>query len=75
MAALRRGDASEALAAIRDYDRETLGGGQLAEDAAAIAVEAMCQRGDAAASARLDAFDRRWPHSAQRARLQTACHR
>jgi hypothetical protein len=75
MAGLRRGDTTAALDAIHRYDAETAGGGQLAEDAAAIAVEALCQQGDGSASAKLDAFDRRWPHSAQRARLSTACHR
>ena len=75
MVALRRGDSDGAVDAIRIYDRETAGRGQLAEDAAAIAVEALCHRGDAAASAKLDAFDHRWPHSAQRVRLTAACHR
>jgi len=75
MAALRGGDGGGALDAIRIYDAETGGRGQLAEDAAAIAVEALCQRGDAAAGAKLDAFDHRWPRSAQRARLSAACRR
>jgi hypothetical protein len=75
MAGLRRGDTAAALDAIRHYDIETAGRGQLAEDAAAITVEALCQRGDPASGAMLEAFDRRWPHSAQRARLLGACHR
>jgi hypothetical protein len=75
MAGLRRGDTAAALDAIRRYDIETAGRGQLAEDAAAITVEALCQRGDPASGAMLEAFERRWPHSAQRARLLGACHR
>jgi hypothetical protein len=75
MAGLRRGDPAAALDAMRRYDVETAGLGQLAEDAAAITVEALCQRGDPASGARLEAFERRWPHSAQRARLLGACHR
>jgi len=75
MAGLRRGDTAAALDAIHHYDLETAGRGQLAEDAAAIAVEALCQRGDPTSGAMLEAFERRWPHSAQRARLLGACHR
>ena len=75
MAGLRRGDTAAALDAIHRYDLETAGRGQLAEDAAAIAVEALCQRGDPTSGAALEAFERRWPHSAQRARLLGACHR
>jgi hypothetical protein len=75
MAGLRRGDTAAALDAIRRYDVETAGRGQLAEDAAAIAVEALCQRGDPTSGAMLEAFEHRWPHSAQRARLLGACHR
>jgi len=75
MAGLRRGDTAAALDAIRRYDIETAGRGQLAEDAAAITVEALCQRGDPTGGTMLEAFERRWPHSAQRARLLGACHR
>lgn len=75
MAGLHRGDTAAALEAIRRYDIETAGRGQLAEDAAAITVEALCQRNDPASGPMLKAFERRWPHSAQRARLLGACHR
>jgi hypothetical protein len=74
MDALQRGDFSAALAAVREHAVETARHGQLAEDAAAIEIEALCRRGDRAlARAKRVAFDRRWPRSAQRARLATAC--
>ena len=68
-----KGDPMQALATIQIYDAETASRGQLAEDAAAIEVEALCQLHDASTSARLDAFDARFPHSAQRARLSARC--
>lgn len=72
MLLVRRGDARDAIAVIATFDRETRGQGQMAEDAAAIDIEARCQlREDV--TARLAAFDRAWPSSAQRSRLQTAC--
>jgi hypothetical protein len=61
MAALRDGDPNGALGAIHRYDIETRGKGQLAEDAAA--------------TAKLAAFDARWPHSGQRARVRATCQR
>ena len=73
MAALRRGQPSAALAAVRVHAAETAGGGQLAEDAAAIEIEALCRMHDAAVTAKLAAFDARWPQSAQRSRLTTRC--
>jgi len=73
MAALRRGDTTAALAAIRKHRSETLGAGQLAEDAAAIEIEALCRRHDPSVVAKLDAFDARFPRSAQRSRLSTTC--
>jgi hypothetical protein len=72
MAALRADRPARALSAILSFERETLGRGQLAEDAAAIELEARCRLGEDVA-ARLDAFDRRWPESAQRARITSAC--
>jgi hypothetical protein len=73
MAALRGGDAKAALGVVRTYLRVTRGTGQLAEDIAAIEVEALCTLGDPRAAGRLAAFDRRWPASAQRARLTNTC--
>jgi hypothetical protein len=73
MAAMRRGDPRAALVAVRTHATETAGTGQLAEDAAAIEVEALCKLGDASVTARLAAFDKRWPSSAQRSRLTTKC--
>lgn len=75
MAALRRGDAKAALVAVRTHALETNGSGQLAEDAAAIAIEAHCQGGTGDRDALLTAFDRKWPRSSQRARIAAACAR
>lgn len=73
MAALRRGDPRAALAAVRTHGTETAGSGQLAEDAAAIEIEALCKLGDASVPTKLAAFEKRWPESAQRSRLTTRC--
>jgi hypothetical protein len=73
MAALRRGDPAGAIHAVQQHAAETGGRGQLAEDAAAIEVEALCHLHDPATSAKLEAFDARFPHSAQRSRLSSHC--
>ena len=73
MVALKTNDAREALAQVRTHARETRGAGQLAEDAAAIEIEALCRLHDTSVSAKLDAFDARFPRSAQRSRLTTEC--
>jgi hypothetical protein len=73
MAALRRDDAAAALAAADDHVARFGHRGQLAEEAAAIRVEALCALGDARWSASLDDFDARWARSAQRQRLTAAC--
>jgi type IV secretory pathway VirB10-like protein len=73
MVALRRGDARAALASVRRHAVETGGRGQLAEDAAAIEIEALCRLADPAIRARLEAFDARFPRSAQRSRLTSTC--
>ena len=73
MAALRRGDATAALASVRMHRAETADRGQLAEDAAAIEIEALCRLRDRRVAAKLEAFDARWPESAQRSRLSTNC--
>ena len=73
MTALRRGDAGAALQAVQRHAVETGGRGQLAEDAAAIEIEALCHLGDPTAGAKLDAFDARFPRSAQRSRLDNKC--
>ena len=72
MVSLRKHAPAAAIEAIRVFDRETLGQGQMAEDAAAIEIEARCRLGYSVTS-QLAHFDRRWPESAQRERLQTAC--
>ncbi|MGE0867060.1 MAG: hypothetical protein AB7P03_00755 [Kofleriaceae bacterium] len=72
--ALRSGKPAAALSAIHVYKQETRGRGQLAEDAAAIEIEAYCLVHNPRVRALLDAFDRRFPRSAQRSRLTTACH-
>jgi hypothetical protein len=74
MAAMKRGDAATALAAVRTHALETAGTGQLAEDATAIEVEALCKLHDPRVGEKLAAFDERWPDSAQRSRLTTSCH-
>lgn len=73
MAALRKRDLSAALVAARTHATETAGRGQLAEDASAIEIEALCRLRDPAADSKLVAFDTRWPHSAQRSRITAAC--
>ena len=72
--ALHRGDHAAVLAIIHTYDAETSGHGQLAQDAAAIALEAVCASNDPDAATKLAAFTRRWPHSAQHTRLAAVCH-
>lgn len=69
-AALRRGDAAAAITAVRLHATETADHGQLAEDAAAIEIEALCTLHDPSTTRRLTAFDARWPVSAQRSRLR-----
>lgn len=73
MVALRRGDAAGALRAMQEYAAEAGEAGQLGQDAAAIEIEALCKLRDPAASGKLAAFDARFQHSAQRARLAAAC--
>jgi hypothetical protein len=72
MLALRAGTPAAALEAIATFERETQHRGQMAEDAAAIEIEAHCGL-DQDVKAKLAAFDRAYPSSAQRARLQQAC--
>jgi hypothetical protein len=73
MAALRRGDAAAALAAVGVHAAETGGAGQLAEDAAAIEIEALCRLRAPSVAQKLAAFDAKWPESAQRSRLTSRC--
>ncbi len=75
MKALASNDAPRALATIKLHVAETRGKGQLAEDAAAIEIEALCRlhSSTVAITAKLDAFDARFPRSAQRSRLTTHC--
>jgi hypothetical protein len=73
MTALRRDDASSALVAIGIYMVETRGAGQLAEDAAAYEIQALCRLGDPRVDQKLAAFDRRFPLSANRSRLDALC--
>jgi len=73
MTALKRGDANAALAAVARHALETHGAGQLAEDAAAIEVEALCRLHDPTTNTKLEAFDARFPKSAQRSRLSNRC--
>lgn len=74
-AALRRGDADAALAAIAAHRRD-FKAGALIQERDAHEVEAVCAagRGDEA-RALADAFVRRWPESTHRARVAAACPR
>lgn len=72
MASLRKHAPAAALAAIRTYERETLGQGQMAEEAAAIAIEARCGLHQDVTD-ELAAFDLAWPSSAQRSRVIKTC--
>ena len=72
MVSLRKNAPLAAIEAIRVFDRETFGRGQMAEEAAAIEIEARCVlREDVTAA--LARFDRDWPESAQRERIQRTC--
>lgn len=73
MAALKSGDAATALVTVETHARETRGAGQLAEDAAAIEIEAMCRLHDPSVANKLERFDANYPRSAQRSRLTTVC--
>ena len=70
--ALHRGDFASAAAIVHTYDLETAGTGQLAEDAAAIGIEAACGQ-HADVTTQLAHFTQRWPSSAQHARITAAC--
>jgi hypothetical protein len=72
MVSLRKHVPHAALEAIKAYNRETGGRGQMAEDAAAIEIEARCLQ-DQDVTTLLDRFDHKWPESAQRERIQTTC--
>jgi hypothetical protein len=75
MKALATNDLRRALATVELHAAETRRAGQLAEDAAAIEIEALCRLRTSARTitAKLDAFDARFPRSAQRSRLSTHC--
>jgi hypothetical protein len=72
MASLHENDPADTLATLAIYDRETLGHGQLAEDASALEIEARCRTNEPVAD-KLATFDQRWPHSVQRARITERC--
>lgn len=72
MTSLHENDPADALATLAIYDRETLGHGQLAEDASALEIEARCRTNQPVAD-KLATFDQRWPHSVQRARITERC--
>lgn len=72
MVSLRKNAPRAAIEAIRVFDRETFGKGQMAEEAAAIEIEARCTLREDVTAALAD-FDRTWPESAQRERIQTTC--
>jgi hypothetical protein len=71
--ALLAGRTDDALALLATYERETAGKGQLAEEAAATELDALCTTHDPRAAARWSAFVQRWPSSAERTRLAAIC--
>lgn len=70
---LAAGNPLRAITTIKRYETETNGRGQLAEEAAAIDVEATCTAALASATPKLAAFTLAFPRSAQIARLQKIC--
>ena len=72
MTSLHENDPADTLATLAIYDRETLGHGQLAEDASALEIEARCRTHQPVAD-KLATFDQRWPRSVQRARITERC--
>ncbi|HEX4453601.1 MAG TPA: hypothetical protein VH143_22170 [Kofleriaceae bacterium] len=66
---------ADAIAAIGRYRDATAGHGQLAEDADAIEIEALCRLDDARSGAAFAAFSSRWPHAHDIARLRAVCRR
>ena len=72
MLLVRRGDVRDAIGVFGTFERETRGHGQMAEDASAIEIEARCRLREDVGDM-LSAFDRRWPSSSQRSRLQSLC--
>ncbi|MFT3697188.1 MAG: hypothetical protein QM831_28860 [Kofleriaceae bacterium] len=72
MAAQKGNDPMSALATLVTYERESAGQGQLEEDAAALVIDVKCHAHQPVTEL-LAAFDARYPSSAQRARLTTAC--
>lgn len=61
-----------ALTILSVYETETSGRGQLAEDAAAIGIEARCKLGEDTSSLR-SSFVARWPDSVHAATIAVAC--
>jgi hypothetical protein len=72
IAALKAGAPAEALSTLAIYARETRDHGQLAEDAAALEIDARCRLHEPV-DAQVAAFVARWPSSVQRARGTRAC--
>jgi hypothetical protein len=66
---------ADAIAAIGRYRDVTAGHGQLAEDADAIEIEALCRLDDARSAAAFAAFTSRWPHAHDISRLSAVCAR
>ena len=71
-AAMATSDPAGRLETLAIYDRETSGTGQLAEDAAALTIEARCRTHEPITE-QIATFDQRWPRSVQRARIKAAC--
>ena len=72
IASLQASSPVAALSTLALYARETRDHGQLAEDAAALEIDARC-RAHEPVDQQLAAFVTRWPSSVQRARVTRAC--
>jgi hypothetical protein len=73
-AALRAHDTNAAVRALEVYDTETRGHGQLAQDAGALHVEALCRAAAPEAPAAFARFIASWPTSPQRRHLESVCN-
>ncbi len=72
LASIRANDPIAALATLAIYDRETADHGQLAEDAAALEIDARCRAHQPVAD-QLAVFAARWPSSVRSSRLPKDC--
>lgn len=73
-AAVRRGDASGALAKVEEHVRRFGSGGQLAQEREAYRVEALCAAGRTEEAKRIaEALLKRWPDTTHAPRIEQSC--